>query len=147
MTTNTSRGQAGHSEVHTYHEVLPRRLILKVLAVVVILTVALCFLAYGLLRVAETGQTVTATPPTQMPATVAGVRQEMFDLAWPRPTRVQTEGRLLEGYRWIDRDAGLIAIPVEEAMKLFVQRSQAAQPARSKGPPAPPLRATPRRNP
>ena len=39
------------------------------------------------------------------------------------------EEQLLTKYGWVDRNAGVVRIPVEEAMKLTVQRGLPARPA------------------
>lgn len=39
------------------------------------------------------------------------------------------EDQILNGYRWIDRNAGVVGIPVSEAMKLTLQRGLPARPA------------------
>jgi hypothetical protein len=60
-------------------------------------------------------------------------RQDLQDL------RAQEE-RLLDGYTWVDRNAGVVRIPIDEAMKLTLQRglpSRAAAPT-----PAPAARST-----
>jgi len=43
----------------------------------------------------------------------------------------------LEGYRWIDRDAGVVQIPIERAMELVAAERAAPQPTQS-GPALPP---------
>jgi hypothetical protein len=39
------------------------------------------------------------------------------------------EDLILNGYRWVDRNAGVVGIPVSEAMKLTLQRGLPARPA------------------
>lgn len=39
------------------------------------------------------------------------------------------EDELLNRYEWVDRQAGVVRIPIAEAMKLTVQRGLAARPA------------------
>jgi hypothetical protein len=39
------------------------------------------------------------------------------------------EDRILTGYRWVDRNAGVVGIPVTEAMKLTLQRGLPSRPA------------------
>jgi hypothetical protein len=34
------------------------------------------------------------------------------------------ERAILEGYGWVDRDAGVVRVPIERAMELLVQRQQ-----------------------
>jgi hypothetical protein len=38
------------------------------------------------------------------------------------------EDRILNGYRWVDRNAGVVGIPVSEAMKLTLQRGLPSRP-------------------
>lgn len=52
------------------------------------------------------------------------------------------EDRILYGYRWIDRNAGVVGIPVNEAMKLTLQRGLPSRPAAPE-PPAPAAPARP----
>jgi hypothetical protein len=47
-------------------------------------------------------------------------RQDLLDL------RAQ-EDRLLNGYSWVDRNAGVVRIPIDDAMKLVVQRGLPAR--------------------
>ena len=63
-------------------------------------------------------------------STVAGLTQH----ALPPPPRLQTnprgdllelreaEDRVLTTYGWVDRNAGVVRIPIEQAMKLTVER-------------------------
>src|SRR5215203_3761984 len=39
------------------------------------------------------------------------------------------EDQILNGYRWVDRNAGVVGIPVNEAMKLTLQRGLPSRPA------------------
>ena len=41
----------------------------------------------------------------------------------------QDEDRILQSYGWIDRNAGIVRIPIDEAMKLTLQRGLRARPA------------------
>ncbi|HEY7172627.1 MAG TPA: hypothetical protein VH417_17365 [Vicinamibacterales bacterium] len=47
-------------------------------------------------------------------------RQDLLDL------RAQ-EDQLLKGYSWVDRNAGVVRIPIDDAMKLVVQRGLPAR--------------------
>jgi hypothetical protein len=39
------------------------------------------------------------------------------------------EDKLLESYQWVDKNAGVVRIPIEQAMKLTIQRGLPARPA------------------
>jgi hypothetical protein len=36
---------------------------------------------------------------------------------------------MLDGYRWVDRNAGVVRIPIDDAMRLVLQRGLQARPA------------------
>lgn len=58
----------------------------------------------------------------------------------PQPDRVAylaEKRRLLATYGWVDRQAGIARIPLDEAMALLAARSGTAQPAAAR--PAPPI--------
>jgi hypothetical protein len=40
----------------------------------------------------------------------------------------ETEDRVLESYGWVDRDAGVVRIPIDQAMRLAVERGLPARP-------------------
>jgi hypothetical protein len=44
---------------------------------------------------------------------------------------VQAEGAVLNSYRWVDKEAGIVGVPIERAIKILAERGL---PARS-GPP------------
>jgi hypothetical protein len=54
----------------------------------------------------------------------ATAREEQVKLIQPMPeerSRIETEQRArLSGYHWVDRDAGVVSIPIERAMQLVV---------------------------
>jgi hypothetical protein len=49
-------------------------------------------------------------------------RQDLRDLR-------QAEETILDGYRWVDKNAGVVRIPIGDAMKLTVERGLPARPA------------------
>ena len=40
----------------------------------------------------------------------------------------QTEAALLDSYGWIDREAGIVRIPIERAMELLVEQNRPLRP-------------------
>jgi hypothetical protein len=59
-------------------------------------------------------------------------RQDLQDLR-------TAEDQILNSYRWLDRNAGVVGIPVNDAMKLTLQRGLPSRPApRPPNAPAPP---------
>ena len=65
----------------------------------------------------------------------------------PQPDRaayIAEKRRLLDSYGWVDRQAGIARIPLDDAMALLAARGRAAQPARGQvAPAAAPGRAPP----
>jgi hypothetical protein len=43
----------------------------------------------------------------------------------------EQEDTVLKSYGWVDRNAGIVRIPIEEAMKLTVQRGLPTRPERA----------------
>lgn len=41
----------------------------------------------------------------------------------------QDEGHVLGEYRWLDKSAGVVRVPIDEAMRLYVERAQAGHAA------------------
>jgi hypothetical protein len=72
-------------------------------------------------------------------STVAGLTQQQ---TLPPPPRLQTnprgdllelreaEDRVLTTYGWVDRNAGVVRIPIEQAMKLTVERGLPTRPSK-----------------
>src|SRR5690606_37876359 len=54
------------------------------------------------------------------PAAPSPLPQRLFARQGQGPLR-PSEGHQLEGYGWVDRDAGVARIPIEEAMKLVAE--------------------------
>jgi hypothetical protein len=70
-------------------------------------------------------------PPLAPPAAIPAPRLQsapVFDLMALR----REKDAMLNEYRWIDRERGIVRIPIERAMELVVQRSDAARPAGDK---------------
>lgn len=52
------------------------------------------------------------------------------------------EEQRLHGYGWVDKDAGVVHIPIEEAMRLTIERGLPARPEDAGQPPASPTLAS-----
>ena len=46
----------------------------------------------------------------------------------------QSEDQILQSYGWIDKNAGVVRIPIDEAMKLTVERGLPSRPEGAKNP-------------
>jgi hypothetical protein len=126
-TPSTPSGEVHHDEVRFADDVVPRALVLRVIAGTVIISVVLCIIAYLLYRLRMKELRPEGLPPTSevgIPHPVAAVRQDLFERPRARPGHNQAQRRRLSGYSWVDRDNGIIAIPVEQAIELRLARPQ-----------------------
>lgn len=51
---------------------------------------------------------------------VAGIRESLFDERGQRPLLAKQRA-VLESWGWIDRDHGIVRVPIEEAMDIIVE--------------------------
>lgn len=58
----------------------------------------------------------------RIPAEVHGMELGLFDDYAPGLTQRTRARQRLESYGWVDREAGLVRIPVERAMELYLQQ-------------------------
>jgi hypothetical protein len=118
----------GATPRHAPDQVDARRVSWAALALVV--TLAACVLASVWLagRYARDYARPRATPPDALPIS-AGVPMQPDPGGDLARFRAQKEA-LLEGYRWLDRDKGVVQIPIEDAMRIVAQRHGAAGTAR-----------------
>ena len=118
------------SDVRMHHEVLPKSLILRTLLATLMLGVALCFLTYLIMR----ARVLTLRPSYQFPEQslapphqVANVRQELFQVAHPRPNMRSEQTKQLESFEGVDRRQGRGRVPIDVAIdRLIAQHGGAA---------------------
>jgi hypothetical protein len=94
----------------------------------VVITIASVLVAWGMERATTThaSQYSTAPPP---PAGLGTVERSLF-LAEPGRGRAEIRARRaeLDRWAWVDRDAGLVSMPVDRAIDLWAARHDAAAP-------------------
>jgi hypothetical protein len=100
---------------------------LVIVAAVVHFTVWILFLYFGAREArGTTRQFPLAAAQAQRvppePRLQTDPRQDLIDLR-------NGENAILDHYSWVDRNNGVVRIPIEEAMKLTVQRGLPARPA------------------
>jgi hypothetical protein len=107
-------------------DALPGGLILRTLLVAVMVAVSLCFATHLIVR-ARMRQLRPSHrfPERNLPAPheVAGVRQDLFRVAHPRPTVLDRQRADLASFGWVDRARGIARIPIETAMQVVARRS------------------------
>jgi hypothetical protein len=120
-----------HEEVGYAAEALPRGLVLRLLAATVIISVALCVIAYLLLRLRESALRPTRSfPEKNLPAPheVSKVLAAPYEVPLPVPALKDRQRTLVDTYGWVDRQKRVVRIPVRRAMELMLQR-QGTRPA------------------
>lgn len=116
-----------HPEIHEDEDILPARAILATLLSTIVLGGLLCAVTYGLVLLGELGLRSQGQFPEQdlpPPRERACVRAELFELPHLRPGLFEAQREGLRHYRWIDRSAGVVAVPIDVAMDLVVEGSQ-----------------------
>lgn len=126
--SDETREPTRHDEVTYMDDIVPRLLILRILAWTVIISVALCVVAY-LLWVLRVGQLRPSRKfPEQHlgpPHVVADIRQAPFEVPEPVPALEERQRVLLDTYGWVDRAHGVVRIPVRRAADLLLQQARA----------------------
>ena len=115
-----------HPEVAYMDDVVPRLLVLRVLLWAGVFSIALCVIAYLLMVANERAiRPDRKFPERYLPAPheVANVRQEPFSPATPASTLNDDERVLLRSYGWVDRQKGLVRIPIDRAVELMMNQA------------------------
>jgi len=109
-----------------HEEVLPRARIAGTIVAAVLVTVGLCAFVELFLRARVGAIRPSRRFPEQAlgaPGDVAGVRQDLFRIARPQPTEKERDRRELERFGWVDREHGIVRIPVEAAIDIVARRA------------------------
>jgi hypothetical protein len=61
---------------------------------------------------------------------VAAVRQAPFEMPVPVPELKQRQRVLLQSYGWVDRQRGVVHIPVKRAIDLVLEQAQGQPPVK-----------------
>jgi hypothetical protein len=64
---------------------------------------------------------------------VGGVLQEPFEIAGARPSEREQQEQELHQFGWVDRTHRIVRIPIEQAMRLYVEGNQAPKPGERPG--------------
>lgn len=120
-----------HEEVTYMDDVVPRVLVLRVLAFTVGISVILCVIAYLLLGLHERSfRPGRHFPERNLPAphVVANVRAAPFELPDNTPSLKDDERVLLHSWGWADEQKRVVRIPVDRAIELLLEQSGGGQP-------------------
>jgi hypothetical protein len=109
-----------------------------ILAVVTVLTAVLLYPVFGWLRTRE-GRQDPPAPPMGRQAPGRLPPEPRLQVAPPQELEAarREADQVLQSYGWVDEDKGIVRIPIEDAMRLLVERSAAPAPAASPSVPAP----------
>jgi hypothetical protein len=110
-------------------DVVPRRPILVVLAAFVAITAACVWIVWAMqsCQLGELRGDAPAEPSRPVPPEVSAMETFTFTARdQGRESRDAAE-RWLGSYGWVDRDAGVVHIPIERAMELYLERRGASR--------------------
>ncbi len=115
---------------HEERDIRARPIVLSVVGLTAV-TVAAFFLMHLLFNVLAARQAKQSAPPSPLAA--------KYGLKEPPPPRLQTEpiadlqalrardAAALHAYAWVDRDAGVVRIPIERAIAVLAERGLPAR--------------------
>ncbi len=112
-------------------DLVPRALVVGVLACTVAIAAVLCVIAFVILSAHErTYRPDGRFPERNLPAPheVANVRQSPFQLPDTTPTIADEERGLLRTYGWVDHEKRIVRIPLDRAVDILIARDKGAQP-------------------
>jgi hypothetical protein len=111
-----------HDTVDEAEDEVPARPVLRAVAATVAIGLALCLIAYLMLRLREWQLRPSMQFPEQHlppPHSVAQIREQPFELPWAKPTLAQRQREQLQHYGWVDRQKGLVRVPIDTAIELM----------------------------
>jgi len=104
------------SEERFESDALPGWRLLAIAAVVVVIMVVAVAWSVHL-----DGHGAAQLGPAPAPAARAAIESDLLSGA-DAPARVRAQQARLAGYAWVDQAHGIVAIPIEQAITLYVQR-------------------------
>ncbi len=114
---------AEHDPVLQEQDVMPRRLALSTTTVIVSVTLGGIAVAGLVLRL-TVGPAPAAPEAMAAAREVSGIEQSLVVNDSEGLRRSEAQRKELESYRWVDRQRGLVQIPIQRAMELVAQGAQ-----------------------
>ena len=126
MSDEANEREEVNPEVRQAPEGLSRFIVWVSLVCTVTFSILLCVGAYLLLEGEERvlGRRADGAA-LGVPHPVAAVHEALFRTARAAPSLARRQRARLERYEWVDRDAGVVAIPVDRAIDLYLARRSA----------------------
>ncbi len=119
--------RVSNPEVTYSDDVVPTKLVIYVLIGLVVFSVALCLLAWGLLVLRESQLRPERYFPERnlgAPHEIANIRQEPFEGIAPKPVELERQRADVHAYGWVDAHKRLVRIPVERAWDLMAEEQK-----------------------
>ncbi len=114
-----------HTQMPQEDDVVPGKLVLGFMMGALLIASALLLWSWLTLWVREGHLRPSRQFPEALlgaPYTIAGVRQHTFDSYNESAELTRRQRRQLNSFGWVDREHGLVHIPVERAIDLLVER-------------------------
>jgi hypothetical protein len=108
-------------------DLVPGRTIAGISVGVIAATIAGVLVAWGILRCDARDLERLSARPREVPEEVSGIERTLFQLEAQGLEQNQRAAAHLSSYGWVDRDRGLVRIPIEAAFRALLER-QGGQP-------------------
>jgi hypothetical protein len=104
-----------------------RSVVIFAVGLLVVIIVSMILIAVILNTLNTRRAAVETSPPTAFPTPVAPLQPNPIDQATSIEELDELRARedaILNNYGWVDREAGVVRIPIERAMELVVEENQ-----------------------
>ncbi|MBI4508117.1 MAG: hypothetical protein HY698_00680 [Deltaproteobacteria bacterium] len=125
-----------HRDVHLEEDVIADRKVMAVLFGTLVVSVACVLLAWVLLKMFSSWEAPArpTRPSLAKPARSLGeLETSLFAGKEEMPRHVLEQQQALESYGWVNREQGVISIPVARAMDLVLERGDGGEPGEPRG--------------
>jgi len=119
--TDPHAAPTGHGHVRQEEDRIAARPILAVGIGSLVIFFLASFVTIGYLRIREGDRPPLPVPAEMGQSKIGLVEQQLFELATRGERDRQARLERLGSYGWVDRDAGLVHLPIERAMELVAQ--------------------------
>jgi hypothetical protein len=120
--TDTRPATHGHGDLRQEEDRIASRPIVAIGVAALVLFFLASWVTIGYLRVRFGGDRPPLLPAPEVGQSKIGlVEQQQFELAMRGERAHEAQRARLEGYGWVDRAAGIVHVPIEQAMELTIQ--------------------------
>jgi hypothetical protein len=111
----------GHSPVRAEEDRVDSRAVIAVGAASLLVFLIAGAIVVGYLRGRQSAHGPVAVPAEAGQSKIGMIEQDVFDVAVRGDEDLARRRAKLEGYGWVDREKGIVHLPIERAMELVAQ--------------------------